>query len=552
MKKINFKTIIFLFTLFSATLFSSCKKAVEIPVMSELESNFYSNENRVNMGIGAIYAEVENLYGANYNDGGPVMIARMLMGDDLTISNNSNMQYDAFANLQSSDGEIAGNWEFLYIMVSRANLMIEKLQDPDVLKVFTTPGLSDWDMGEALFLRAWADSKLWDYWRKAPNQNVRIEAPANASLPFSKNFELLDQAINDLKKAVDLLPDSWDNINKGRVFKNSARGLLVKLFCLRACYADKYTGGNKQADYTNAITYFEQIDPAVSTIQGVPFGDNFDYRTENNKESLYEYQASFNVKEDNPWLYNNQGSDAAEVGVCFMYLANGSWEVGYFGGNLGPSQKLINAFDANDPRKDETFILSPKTTNADGSPYFINALGIGEPWNYFGGYQFVKYVNGDRMGPLDLKYSTTSLNNIRILRLADVKLCAAEAYLQTGNEAKAREQVNDIRERARESVSPASDQPLDYTGSISMNEIMKERFLELAGEDDIRWSDLRRWDAAGYINLSTWTPADFGFNQADHTTQFSFNASTHLLWPIPLAELQSNTAVTFDQQNPGY
>ncbi len=548
MKKINFKTIIFLLTLFSATLFSSCEKAVEIPLMSELESNFFSDENRVNRGIGAIYAEVANLYGANYNDGGPTMVPRLLMGDDLTMANNSNMQYDAFASLQSSDGKIQRNWQFLYITVSRANLMIEKLQDTEVLKVFTTKGLSDWCMGEALFLRSWANAKLWDNWRKAPNQNVRLKAPTEASLPMAKDFELLDQAINDLKKAIDLLPDTWENRFKGRVFKNSARGLLVKLYVLRACNADKYTGGNKQSDYASAISYFEKIDPAYSSIANVKFGENFDYRTENNMESLYEYQASFNLKEDNPWLYNNQGTDAASVGVSLMYLAADNWQRdSYFGGAFGPSDKLINSFDVADPRMEETIILTPK-----GSPYPVNALKIGKKWSFFGGYQFVKYVNGDRLGPLDTKYGSISLNNNRILRLADVKLLAAEAYLQAGNEPKARAQLNEIRQRARQSVSPASLQPADFTLAISMNDIMKERLLELAGEDDIRWSDLRRWHSAGYIDLSKWSAEDFGFKQSNHNTQFSFQVGTHLLWPIPLSELQNNAAMTADQQNPGY
>lgn len=546
MNKIMKKTYALLFTILISFIFNSCEKAVDIPLMSELETNFYSDENRVNRGIGAIYATVANLYGPNYNSGKPAYVPRMLMGDDLTMGNNTNLQYDAFAALQSSDERIKRNWQFLYIMISRANLMIEKLQDPKVLAVFQTPGLSDWTMGEALFLRAWANSKLWDYWRKAPNVNVRIKDPSKSSFPPSNGFELLDQAINDLKKAVDLLPDTWESRFKGRVFKNSARGLLVKLYCMRACYADKYPGGNKQNDYVNAITYFEAIDPSYTKIDGVPFGENFDYRTENNMESLYEYQASFNIKEDNPWLYNIQGSDAASVGVCFMHFAVSNWQRdSYIGGPIGPSSKLIQSYDSLDPRKEETFILSPKDMP-------LNALKIGQAWNYFNKYQFVKYVNGDRLGPLDTKYSSTSLNNIRILRFADVKLLAAEAYLQTGNEIKAREQVNDVRKRARESIIPSSTEPADYTGPITMTEIMKERLLELAGEDDIRWSDLRRWHSAGYINLANWSPEDFGYDQANHNVTFSFDVNTHLLWPIPLTELQNNSMFTPDQQNPGY
>lgn len=231
-----------------------------------------------------------------------------------------------------------------------------------------------------------------------------------------------------------------------------------------------------------------------------------------------------------------------------MQFATDNWaRDSYIGGAFGPSPKLISAFEDNDPRKEETIILTPKA-----SPYPINALNIGKKWSFFGGYQFVKYVNGNRLGPLDTKYWQTSLNNVRILRYADIKLIAAEAYLQVGKETNARQQVNEVRKRARESVNPASSQPADYETAITMSEIMKERLLELAGEDDIRWSDLKRWHSAGYINLSTWTPEDFGFEPSKHNTTFSFNAETHLLWPIPLTELQNNAAMTADQQNPGY
>jgi hypothetical protein len=163
----------------------------------------------------------------------------------------------------------------------------------------------------------------------------------------------------------------------------------------------------------------------------------------------------------------------------------------------------------------------------------------------------VKYTNGDRGKEIDPMWQIGSNNNPRLLRLADVKLCVAEAYLATGNAAAALVQVNDVRDRARNSVSPASDAPAALT-TVTMDAIMNERFLELAGEDGHCWSDLKRWHAAGYINLSDWTAADFGFPAEYDPNLFKFEVPKHLLYPIPTDELDRNPLMAASGQNPGY
>jgi hypothetical protein len=85
-----------------------------------------------------------------------------------------------------------------------------------------------------------------------------------------------------------------------------------------------------------------------------------------------------------------------------------------------------------------------------------------------------------------------------------------------------------------------------------MNDIINERFLELAGEDGHRWTDLRRWHAAGFINLSTWTAADFGFPAIYDPILFKFTAPKNLLYPIPQSELDANTNMATSGNNPGY
>lgn len=544
----------FVFALVAVGLLSvSCESFLDVPPTSELESVYFENENRVDRGIGAIYSELGVLYCPNMETGaftaGPLG-KLWLSGDDLTVQNNGNLHFEAFVSLTTGDGTVKSYWSILYALIARANFMLEKLEDPKVLAVIETPDKDKWCKGEALFLRSWANIRLWDSFRKAPNQNFRIKTIEDSWLPPTKNFELLDQAIGDLEEAVDLLPDSWDDKNKGRVFKNSARGLLVKAYMLRACYAAQYEGGDRNGDYGRAIAWFEKMDNAVSTIEGVPFGDNFDIRKENNAESLFEYQASHNIKEDNPWLNGNFGGDAGAMGALYIQY----WEhqhTNYMCGSVfGPTQKLISSFEKGDPRFDET-ILNRNEGGKDGFDW------LSGDWYNFNGYQFIKYINGERRGDLDKTYSVTSGNNPRLLRLADVKLAVAEAYLQTGNEPAARQQLNDIRKRARLSTADGSEAavPADFNTAVTMDDIMKERLLELAGEEDIRFSDMKRWHAAGYINLEEWAEKPYemwGYDEANKINPFEFNVEKNLLLPIPQSEIEANPLMQADGNNPGY
>jgi tetratricopeptide (TPR) repeat protein len=517
--------------------FYSCNDMLEVNPTSEVASNYFTTENRIQRGVGGAYANFASIYGTQYQIGspGPMHPFWLLPGDDL-IQDGSGSTYDVFAGLTGADVRVDGMWKRMYQIVSRCNFMLEKIEEPEVIAVYKDAALKNYNRGELLFLRSYVEMKLWDWFRKAPIQHKFISSIEEAILPPSKDFEMLDAAIASLEEAATLLPVSWDQKNLGRITKDGAYGLLTKCYTLRACYNNKNTG-----DYSKAITAFEKISNSRRLVN---FGDNFDYRTENNDESLFEYQASFNLKEDNSWLDNGfegEGGSSGQMGSFYSYSSD-HW--GSYGcGKIGPSAKLISSFSPKDPRMAETFSQNPD--NLGGKLWWVYH------WDKFGGNQLVKYVNGARGDCYDNKWSITSANNPRILRLADVKLIAAEAYLSVGKSGDALKQVNDVRERARKSTSNGveSSVPAALT-SVTIQDIMNERFLELAGEEGHRWTDLRRWHAAGYINLSTWTATDFGYNY--DASGFEFKAPRNLLYPIPVSELNRNPLMSASGQNPGY
>ena len=520
------KKYILAYTLMIVSLisFNSCDKNLDINITKELEVNYFGSEYRITQGVGAAYAEITNIYGADLSSQSKQGFW-LLPGDDITSDGTGN-SLETFSGLNGGNNSVRTMWITYYKVISRCNFMLEKLQDPAIDEIYKTPGLKDANRAEMLFIRSWCNFKLWDNWKKAPLQVKRVTSQAEAVLPPSKDFELLDNAIASLEEAAPLANDSWNNLNTGRITKDACYGLLVKLYVTRACYNSKDV-----ADYQKAITAYGKISAdRISAFAGVKYGESFDYRTENNPESLFEFQASIQPSgQDNPWLDNDFGGDVGMM-AAFYHYEDSHWS-NYSSGVFGPSEKLEAAFNPADPRKAETIQASD--------------------WGKFGNFQLVKYINGDRGNVFDPMWGIGSNNNTRLLRLADVKLCVAEAYLATANSGEALIQVNDIRDRARNSVTPASDEPAALT-SITMAEIMNERFLELAGEDGHRWSDLKRWHAAGYINLATWTATDFGFPAEFDANLFTFDITKHLLFPIPTDELDRNPLMAASGQNPGY
>lgn len=149
-----------------------------------------------------------------------------------------------------------------------------------------------------------------------------------------------------------------------------------------------------------------------------------------------------------------------------------------------------------------------------------------------------------------------SLNNERVLRYADVVLLTAEAHLKSGNPQRAIELVNKVRNRAREwaeaqgfDVSALENYPLSESNENTiMQWIMNERFGKLAGEGHPFW-DLKRWHAAGDIDLSGWGGGDEHFSTF-LSGNFEFGVNKHLVFPIPQAEIETNGAIT--ENNSGY
>jgi tetratricopeptide (TPR) repeat protein len=371
--------------------------------------------------------------------------------------------------------------------------------------VYTTPNLQNYHKGEALFLRGYAYYNLWNFFGTTPLVTERVTSPDQFTPPGTTGTQLLDQAIKDFTEAATLLPPSWDAANRGRVTANSANGMLGK------CLVFRGSATKSSADFTAAVGAFNKITGASLTAN---FVDNFAWDTENNQESLFEFQASQAFGFDNVWLDNDFDNAIGALSVFWGFYSN---NFALFGASrFYGTTKLLSAFDAGDPRLTATLDPTDRTVR--------------------------KYIDRDKLS----QSNVGSINNYRILRYADVLLLKAEALVQSGGSTtEAIGLINQVRARAR-AMASAGTTPADRPTNVSdrtqiMNWIMSERFVELAGEGQ-RWFDLRRWHLQGLITLNS---AFFSSN----LNTVSFQLPRHLNFPIPTIELDVNPNV---KQNEGY
>lgn len=280
---------------------------------------------------------------------------------------------------------------------------------------------------------------------------------------------------------------------RGRVVDSTSTGMLGKALVFRA------SATKNGADYGAALAAFNKISGAKLMDD---FGDNFAFDTENNEESLFEFQASQAFGFDNVWLSNDFDNAVGNLSIFWDFYDN---NFALFG--MSPffaTAKLANAFDAGDPRLAATLDPADRTVK--------------------------KYVLRNKLN----QPGAGSVNNYRILRYADVLLLKAEAISL----------INQVRTRARKlanSAAPADRSTTEGDKTKIMDWIMNERFIELAGEGQ-HWFDLRRWQLQGIISLN-----DAFFNS--NTTTMSFQLPKHLNFPIPNSEIDVNPNVP---QNPGY
>src|SRR5690348_1203839 len=156
--------------LLTSVIFYACDKSkLNVPPPTPTEASYFNSEIAFRTAILGVYAVLNDYYSSSNSAGGSgsaELETFFLPGDDLTSQTEE--AYEVFGNrLNSTEGKIQQLWGSSYILLNRANKVLNKIETV-ADGVYTTPDLKDYNKGEMLFLRGFAHFMLWNVFGTAP------------------------------------------------------------------------------------------------------------------------------------------------------------------------------------------------------------------------------------------------------------------------------------------------------------------------------------------------------------------------------------------------
>lgn len=384
-------------------------------------------------------------------------------------------------------------WNWMYAGVNRANFLLE-FQNKTAFEG------REIIIGETRFLRAYYYFELVKWFGPIPVKETRFALGDETLIPRSPVSEVYALIEADLKYAVNNLNYTAPQV--GRVTKGAAQALLGKAYL----YQNKFSEAATVLD--NLITNGPY--DLVSNYNTI-----FENDGENGIESVFEVQYTDVEGAGFDCLQCSEGN----VAVGFNGIRNYSGPLFESGFSFNvPTQKVVDAFEVGDLRKDVAILDIDKWAAQTGATY--------SKGNEHTGYFNRKYIA--RKGDLNTgDQNLTNPNNYRSIRFADVLLMAAEAY-NRGNidDTKAQGFLNRVRARA----FGDSNHNVTSTGAALTDAIAHERHVELVGEGHRFFDLVRTGKAAQEID--------------------GFTAGKNEVFPIPIEEIQFSNGNW--KQNPNY
>lgn len=404
-------------------------------------------------------------------------------------------------------------WVDGYRLINRCNLMIEGVNTAVAAGIITSAVGNDY-IGQAKFLRAITHFELLNYFARCYNfsatashlgipyrevgVNTQAEIDAELLKPRNTVAECYTKIIADLNDAESLITTT----GIAKASKSAAIAFKTRVYLQKRDWANVITEGTK----LNGLY-------KLTTNPGDPFvlANNF-----SNTESIFSIQHSTTINPTTNGALASMYGGRRLVAVSPIIWRNTSWLT-------------------DDKRRDAT-ATTGMIQNVAGRIYTNKYKDI---VNYTDGTPVIRYAEvllnmaeaNARLTTPDLATALTLLNTVRNRSLA---LPATQAYTATA--------LN--------------------TPALMVNAILTERRIEFLMEGR-RWSDIQRLEKddlfpsagipAKYANaLPAVADYTLGTAYTGARTVLAIPASDfRFLWPIPLAEINTNPTLAA-QQNPGW
>ena len=470
---------------------SSCQDFLNRPAEDNYNtSNFYLNDEQCVQGVNYLYNSPWYDFQRAFINVGEIMSGNIYANGTETKSYHE-------LTTNSTDKHLVNMSYSLWAVNGHANTVIQNI----VRSEGPSQEVKNQCIGEALTLKALAYFFMVRSFGEVPIIHDNFEVLSSGKYNEAKKAtkaNIYEYIIVNLEKAMELLPkktSGWD----GRIDYYAAEGLLAKTYLTKA----GVTGTLNNDDLVKAAQYAKDVIDNSGRTLTPKFSDIFRLAPATYNQTGEPMISWLWAAGRDPWTQQNT--------LQSDLMGEGFSETGdLWGGWGGPSYDLMMAFGVDplvDPRERAS---SEKDTRRKST-----IMMAGDEYEYFwrdkGGFDLLRYIYDDEygkggpdqfQGPCGGQNCKHLYGNIadheaetgltpgnmcyqlptHILRLGDVYLVYAEASLLSGNKTDALAYVNKIRERAG----------ADLLSSVTIQDVWKERRLELAGEGDYWYDFVRR------------------------------------------------------------
>lgn len=526
------KYISFSILALSLVLFSKCATFLDEEAKTKYSSDYiYGTPEGLSMAVNALYT-LQRYY---TNDTESATHFALTRATDESVTNGGTGNFYGIYDpnyLKPSASQIGFMWKTMYQIIGKANDIIDA-----GMKMEAT-AISKQAIAEARCFRAQSYFLLYRTFDRIW-LNTQPTTPENVNNPRdyhpSTEKEVFDLIYSDLNYAIKNL--SWTTDEPGRFTQGAARHIKAK-------------AGLWIKDWQTTINQVDSIDQ-TGRFKLIALDKIFNAADLNHEEAILVQQ----------WSKNPGGnlSNASPAGNYFSayFIAPYRIEIGgtaeyacsyinwgYTYGRIYPSPYLFSLYDkVKDKRFTTFYIHNYINTTISDIKYGTVTVKPGDIFPQYKSGVFNKnvYPGCLKFGDIWTRapFETTGYKDVIVYRLAETYIMGAEAYLNTGNQVKAKYYYNKTWQRAGNDA---------FTATLSFKEIRDEQARELALEGD-RWYFLKR---NGILLDQIQKYSGDPLIAATILGRKNLPANPHFVrWPIPETEIINMGADKFPQ-NVGY
>lgn len=539
MKRIQYLAIPFLFLL--VALLSGCDKfLVRNSPTATTDDQWWTTQAQLQGYLNSIYLScvpVGTIQSGS--QGGGFSQAQMpfsgLSDESVWRSNYIYWNYYPDAMATSSESSIAKFYTAQYNCIRNCNRIMANYQS-----VFMTDtALQHRYAVEARALRAYAHFQLYMFFGPIPIITTAVALPNAGNLARGSEDSVTNFIVTELDTCAAYLPATYPQSDVYRITSGACYAIIMKLYLQQHNYA-------KAIEYAQKIINSNVYSLYKTTAAGRnSYSDLFGYNALNNSEFII----TFSLGSAGAFFRYAPLSLGGQAGISPTAAMINTYETlqGKTLQELGSDSLNIYWADPlyknnRDPRLFASILVPGERFSGTTLGFNTAADPLGGVGSTFTGYWCKKYVDSTD------KSTHAGKINFGVIRYADVLLSYVEALVESGDwqNPDVAKYINQIRNRAG---MPNYD-PAEYNTQDMMRQLYRrERMVELAFEGWRYW-DIKRWNIGaqvlngpvqGAINPATGQPV-----VAETRT---FSANQNYLFPIPLAEMEANTAMT---QNTGW